>query len=88
MTPIDHTQKPRDEEAVRRWRAAVLADLEPKIIDIGPEGKPARKRMSDWTLKESCQALFALMVLGLVVPFVILFGGIIALAMWDSITSR
>ena len=68
------------------WAAAHEHDAEPPTIDAAP-AKPRGKRMSEWTVKESLCALFALVVLGFVVPFVILFGGIIGLAVWDHITA-
>ncbi len=57
----------------------------PPIIDAELMSK-RRKSPREWTVKESLQVLFALVFLGFAVPFVVLFGGLILLVIWDHIT--
>jgi hypothetical protein len=73
----------QDDGGTRAWRAN--QETFGPVIDATPP-KRVRKPMSQWTVKESIQALFALIVLGTLVPFLILFGSLVALAIWDHFT--
>jgi hypothetical protein len=84
MPKIDARTDFQDDGGTRAWRAN-RATFGP-VIDATPNGKRRRKPMSQWTVKESAQALFALVVIGTVLPFFIFFGGIAMLAIWDHIT--
>lgn len=50
------------------------------------DAKPRGKRISEWTFKDVCCVLFAMAVVGLLAPWVILIGGLSMMALWDAIT--
>lgn len=55
------------------------------IIDVVPP-KQRHKKISEWTFKETCCALFALLVIGVLAPWIIMIGGLLIVGIWDAIT--